>query len=566
MPIFRHAAAAVDRGRRKVLEAAGLEDIFPDLNTTITIKSSPPKSAAELEKICLKSGSILKRNKQLEWHDRTCMIVPHTFLYYFSDEDDGSPHGILDLELYSEVEIMEGNVVWLHTGEASPYYAREIYLCFDSTAEAEEWVRALSPSCSKFKSVAKDRDDHVNLCSDLENRMVELGHKLKMTNRQRELLSAENNMHKSNEKEMKETIKCILEEHHVGEGKSSFSNPLEGLYLMKDLIDSMKREISSLHAKYNSKNSRDTDENQKVEELKRLKREIEEAKQTTSDISSERIALLGEIQALQEKLLSSERETVEVRANGVVVLANCKQLKEKIQILNTQKKLLAKGLLEAREEASKLSEKNKQIESAYEYLKNCTEKSEGIECLEGSILKGEDSGENELSFGRGLEKSFESHGAKECDIDSESKVSQNNPMENSLFINLFEKAANFTSSFKVQSLVSEMEKTRPNSEEPVLAASPSAPIKIHLSSSAHGNDGEMTHDCFTPERSLKNSWKTMNWRQRFDYITNAKQEGGGLSVESYNGSFHGNAIVDSSLTSPMNENLRKAVRRNTDEL
>ncbi len=38
------------------------------------------------------------------WHRRYCALVPHTFLYYFGKGDLSSPKGVIDLELYSNIE------------------------------------------------------------------------------------------------------------------------------------------------------------------------------------------------------------------------------------------------------------------------------------------------------------------------------------------------------------------------------------------------------------------------------------------------------------------------------
>ncbi len=38
------------------------------------------------------------------WHRRYCALVPHTFLYYFERDDSSSPKGVIDLELYSNIE------------------------------------------------------------------------------------------------------------------------------------------------------------------------------------------------------------------------------------------------------------------------------------------------------------------------------------------------------------------------------------------------------------------------------------------------------------------------------
>ncbi|CAN0412303.1 unnamed protein product, partial [Hapterophycus canaliculatus] len=50
-------------------------------------QSSPPRTAAEMTKLSVRRGWMLKKNEQGAWQRRYCCLVPHTFLYYFESKD-----------------------------------------------------------------------------------------------------------------------------------------------------------------------------------------------------------------------------------------------------------------------------------------------------------------------------------------------------------------------------------------------------------------------------------------------------------------------------------------------
>ncbi|CAN0059330.1 unnamed protein product, partial [Hapterophycus canaliculatus] len=92
------------------------------------------------------------------WRRRRALLVPHTFLYYFAEstaETDLRPHGVIDLLLYTDVEVVDGAVVKLAPGdEMSP--ARTFYLRMANREEAESWAQAIRET--RFDCVRGERD------------------------------------------------------------------------------------------------------------------------------------------------------------------------------------------------------------------------------------------------------------------------------------------------------------------------------------------------------------------------------------------------------------------------
>ncbi|CAN0169949.1 unnamed protein product, partial [Ectocarpus fasciculatus] len=72
---------------------------------TITVKSSPPRTAAEMTKLSVRRGWMFKKNKQGAWQRRYCCLVPHTFLYYFESKDAEVPRGVIDLDPYTNIGV-----------------------------------------------------------------------------------------------------------------------------------------------------------------------------------------------------------------------------------------------------------------------------------------------------------------------------------------------------------------------------------------------------------------------------------------------------------------------------
>ena len=105
------AAAQTDKYKKRVgvMAGLGIGTSITDRNTTITIKSSPPKTARNCSLLGVRSGFVTKRNEQNSWQRRFCVMVPHTFLYYFEDEDSDTPRGIIDMEYYTQMTPLQGD-------------------------------------------------------------------------------------------------------------------------------------------------------------------------------------------------------------------------------------------------------------------------------------------------------------------------------------------------------------------------------------------------------------------------------------------------------------------------
>lgn len=104
-------AGTSEKLRRRVYEATGLHEVFNDNNTNVVLKSSPEKTAPALSSLAEKEGQLVKLNDTGIWRKRHALLVPHTFLYYFGERSaatDLSPHGVIDLELYTDVQVVKG--------------------------------------------------------------------------------------------------------------------------------------------------------------------------------------------------------------------------------------------------------------------------------------------------------------------------------------------------------------------------------------------------------------------------------------------------------------------------
>ncbi|CAM9483394.1 unnamed protein product [Discosporangium mesarthrocarpum] len=129
---------------------------------TITVKSSPPRTAKCMTQLAVKSGWMVKRNEQQTWQSRYCCIVPHTFLYYFESNDSETPRGVIDLEHYTDIseDPVTGALV-LKPGLGVPQGLRTFYMRPEDGWSKAEWLSGLHRE--RFKVVRDERDAYMNL-------------------------------------------------------------------------------------------------------------------------------------------------------------------------------------------------------------------------------------------------------------------------------------------------------------------------------------------------------------------------------------------------------------------
>lgn len=133
-------------------------------NTALTIKSSPPKTAATARRLGVQSGMLTKRNEQHQWQRRFCCLVPQTLLYYFDTEYSESARGIIDLEFYTDVEIVAKNTIRLSTPADIPL--RSFFFRADSEEQCAAWAAALTRE--RYFVVADERDAYQKLQSEFQ--------------------------------------------------------------------------------------------------------------------------------------------------------------------------------------------------------------------------------------------------------------------------------------------------------------------------------------------------------------------------------------------------------------
>ncbi|KAH8098521.1 hypothetical protein JL720_1468 [Aureococcus anophagefferens] len=129
-------------------------------NTTLTIKSSPPKTAAVATRLGVRTGVLTKRNEQQVWQRRYCALVPQTLLYYYDGEHSESARGIIDLEYYTEVEVVARNTIRLSTPPDIPL--RSFFFKADDEDQCAAWAAALTRSATS-DALAQLRQQAVSL-------------------------------------------------------------------------------------------------------------------------------------------------------------------------------------------------------------------------------------------------------------------------------------------------------------------------------------------------------------------------------------------------------------------
>mmetsp|Transcript_30104 Transcript_30104/g.93118 ORF Transcript_30104/g.93118 Transcript_30104/m.93118 type:complete len:207 (-) Transcript_30104:1020-1640(-) len=133
-------------------------------NTSLTIKSSPPKTAGVATRLGVRAGALTKRNEQQSWQRRYCVLVPQTLLYYFDGECSEQPRGIIDLEYYTEVEVVARRTIRLSTPPDIPL--RSFFFRADSDAQCAAWAAALARE--RYFIIADERDAYQRLQTEFQ--------------------------------------------------------------------------------------------------------------------------------------------------------------------------------------------------------------------------------------------------------------------------------------------------------------------------------------------------------------------------------------------------------------
>jgi hypothetical protein len=131
-------------------------------NSTLHVKSSPVKDATTTEGLSIMSGHYQKRNDQGIWHKRHLCIVPHSFLYYFEeDKETEVPHGVVDLEYYTEVTVEEDCILKLSVPAYVNSTIKPFYFKFDDLQILNDWVASIKRD--RFLAVREERDAYQEL-------------------------------------------------------------------------------------------------------------------------------------------------------------------------------------------------------------------------------------------------------------------------------------------------------------------------------------------------------------------------------------------------------------------
>ena len=79
------------------MENSGIDKI------NFSLKTTPNKDAPTSRSLSIKSGYLMKKNEQGTYQRRYVTFVPHSFLYYYENDESESPRGIIDMELYTSI-------------------------------------------------------------------------------------------------------------------------------------------------------------------------------------------------------------------------------------------------------------------------------------------------------------------------------------------------------------------------------------------------------------------------------------------------------------------------------
>ncbi|KAJ8603622.1 hypothetical protein CTAYLR_004865 [Chrysophaeum taylorii] len=337
------AQSGADRYRRRLLAAAGLSNnlLFSNLNTTVTIKSSPPKSAEETARLGIVSGFLTKRNEQHSWQRRFCALVPQSLLYYFEDEGSDTPRGIIDLEYYTDITAQPNNVVKMSAPESSH---RTFYFQADSEEEMNSWMSALVRE--RYFVLRDERDAYQELQYDFQAQSEAQADEVKRAQAERaRALELEG-------RTLREEAEVAHQLHELLESVDPQQRPSADGRLEDDAVAALDRSGRALVERVSDLEARLSESKTGAERLEEELREYQdEVSALTAELATEAAALQKEQvckQTEMEDVASFRRELEEGEVNLGIIERTKQSAENRVAELTEQKKLLVREVKASR--------------------------------------------------------------------------------------------------------------------------------------------------------------------------------------------------------------------------
>lgn len=318
---------------------------------TLTVKGSPQKDAITTSGLATRSGYLMKRNEQGQFHRRFVCTVPHMFLYYYDNEMGDSPRGIIDLELYTKVEIEPDNetikISCQEDDTLHPYY-----LQLKDPDAISDWVGSLLRD--RYNVIRDERDAYRQLQDHFTGEMEVSSRQAKTSSQDMERLY--NDVFEA-KKETEEAIRHIATALSIigiseGEMRQLSSTSQHGAALAKYIRDFINSHDQKL---VDQKEEFDKEIINYEERISRLDKQV---------VSEQHARKQMELRCLQEKKESEKqiREVVQQMEQTQLDMSMAVSAKTaaetKASQLSEQKKVLVKEVKQGRR---KQEESNDQI-------------------------------------------------------------------------------------------------------------------------------------------------------------------------------------------------------------
>ena len=325
-------------------------------NTTLPIKSAPPRTRSTIADLATHGGLLTKRNESNSWVTRHCFVVPH----YFEDLDAASPAGIIDLECYSEVVRQEGNILELRGSSSLNPSLRRFYFQADSVKACEDWTEAL------LKQRHRDLEEEVAALSELQTNFAL---QLKACNvmvdeseqKERRAVDELYEVRSANEKMRGEVMEVLREVFYLGR-----ISPNEGLQgIVEEVIRQHKfqgAKVGLLSRELFEKDLEVKEFGRKVaDEMMVLQNDFEVAlARAVEEAASER----QQTAAVQVELGATQNDLTGLRVEFNILGGVKDKIEAKKRDLHDQKKVLVQEVLMQRRLTAELSAKVDKLEGA----------------------------------------------------------------------------------------------------------------------------------------------------------------------------------------------------------
>jgi len=331
----------------------------PNMTVVMTVKSCVPRTAPLMSQIGAFSGFMTKRNEQMKWQNRFCVLVPHTFLYYFDSKEADTPRGIIDLEYYTNIHIDDDGVIHLGSSKDIPLRTFHFKVEGDET-EANEWVAALHRE--RHSVLKEERDAYKGLQDMFSSTINQTTETIAATETEKEQAKGQLAAEQQLIAQYCTQIHSLLADLGLNPELTGQREDMgEALRMLKELVvESTKPPQEDVSAKKREEALR--------KELEIMKEKMKSMAQLLGQEKELVASLKAEVESLHEDKMALGAAVGEHAMNLSIVAGEKQNAEQKVTELIAEKKLLIREVKLTRKALAESRTVNERLATSYQTL------------------------------------------------------------------------------------------------------------------------------------------------------------------------------------------------------